>query len=45
MTDTLWGTTRQVTKILQGSGDFKNLIRYFYCYGLLWLKQYIENIL
>ena len=45
ITDTLQGTARQVTEILQGGGDLKDLIRYFYCYGLLWLKQYVENIL
>ena len=45
ITDTLQGTTGQVTEILQGGGDLKDLIGYLYCYRLLQLKQYVENIL
>jgi len=38
ITDTLWGTAGQVMEILQGGGDLKDLMRYFYRYRLLWLK-------
>jgi len=44
-TETLWGAARQVIKTLQGGGDFEDLTRYFYRHRLLWLKQYVENIL
>jgi len=33
--DTLWGTAGQVTETLQGGGDLKDPIRYFYRYRLL----------
>jgi len=45
ITETLWGAAGQVVEILQGGGDFEDLIRYFYRHGLLWLKQYTENML
>ena len=37
-TDTPRGTAGQVAEILQGGGDLEDLMRYFYRYGLLWLK-------
>ena len=43
--DTLWGTAGQVAETLQGGGDLEDLTRYFYRHGLLWLKQYAENML
>ena len=44
-TETLRGAAGQVAETLQGGGDLEDLTRYFYRYGLLWLKQYAENIL
>jgi hypothetical protein len=44
-TDTPQGTAGQVAETLQGGGDLKDLTRYFHRYGLLWLKQYTENML
>ena len=36
--ETLQEAAGQVIEILQGSGDFKDLIKYFHYYRLLWLK-------
>jgi hypothetical protein len=43
--DTLRGTAGQIAETLQGGGDLEDLMRYFHRYGLLWLKQYAENML
>jgi len=43
--ETLWGAAEQVVETLQGGGDLEDLTRYFHRHGLLWLKQYVENML
>ena len=44
-TNTLQGTTGQITDLCLGGGDLEDLMGYYQCHRLLWLKQYIENIL
>jgi len=43
--DTLRGTARQIMDLCLGGGDLKDLMGYYQCQGLLWLKQYMDNIL
>ena len=45
ITDTPRGTTGHVVDLCLGGGDLEDLTGYYQRHGLLWLKQYIENIL
>ncbi len=44
-TDTLQRTARQVINLCLKGGDLKDFIGYYQRQRLLWLQQYINNIL
>ena len=44
-TDTLRGTAGQVADSCPGGGDLEDLTGYYQRQGLLWLKQYMDNML